>query len=116
MLEGCGQADNKCYQDVREILNSANLEIDSQLDRRGFAQFLSKTFKKAGSVFSFIASALMSNWYTRHQEVEELGMFIPDTKASEAVKLATATEVVISAGGSPVVTITPTPDPTNLQG
>lgn len=116
ILKGCGQADDKCYQGVREVLYDADLEIDSQLDRRGFAQLLSKTFKKAGAVFSFIASALMSNWYTRHQEVEDSGLFVPQAKASEASELATATKVTISAGGSAVVTVTPTPDPTKLQG
>ncbi|KAI0004056.1 hypothetical protein F4779DRAFT_630464 [Xylariaceae sp. FL0662B] len=116
ILEGCGKTDNKCYQEVREVLQSSNLEIDSQLNRRGFAQLLSKTFKKVAFVFSMITSHLISNWHVRHGEVGELGLFVPAAKASEASVFATASKILVSAQGSAVATITPTPDPTKLQG
>jgi hypothetical protein len=115
-LDGCGQADDQCYQSVREILQAADLQVDSKLDRRGFIQFLMKAFKKMSGVFGFATAALFANWHQRQKEVDELGIFIPETKASEASAFATATEVVVSAGGSPILTITPTPDPTSIQG
>ncbi|KAM0330636.1 hypothetical protein ACHAQA_003586 [Verticillium albo-atrum] len=114
ILEACGKADDKCYQEVRKVLRSANLQIDGEIERRGFVQFLSKTFKKVGSVFSFIAGALISNWAMKQEQPS--GLFVPHEIASQASKLTEATGVVVSADGTVVATITPTPDPTKLQG
>ncbi|KAM0594562.1 hypothetical protein ACHAP6_000305 [Verticillium nonalfalfae] len=113
ILEACGEVDDKCYQEVRQLLRNADLQIDGELERRGFVQFLSKTFKKVGSVFSFIAGVLISNWSMKQEQ--PTGMFVPHEIASQASKLET-TGVVVSADGTAVATITSTPDPTVLQG
>ncbi|PNH52837.1 hypothetical protein VD0003_g4512 [Verticillium dahliae] len=113
ILEACGEVDDKCYQEVRQLLRNADLQIDGELERRGFVQFLSKTFKKVGSVFSFIAGVLISNWAMKQEQ--PTGMFVPHEIASQASKLETTTPVV-SADGTAVATITSTPDPTVLQG
>lgn len=116
VLDGCGQIDNQCYQDINTVFLSADLTMDGALDRRGFASLLSKTFKSSYAIFLNIAAALLANWKARQQEVQELGIWIPNDKATDAGAIATATGVTISAGGTPVVTITQAPDVTKLQG
>lgn len=116
VLQGCGQADDKCFHDIRAVIDSADLEVDKQLDRRGFGSLISKTFKRIGYIYDFMVAALLADWYLKHAQPPRLGQYIPQAKASEAPVLATATNVVVSAAGSPVVTITPTPDATKLEG
>jgi hypothetical protein len=115
-LDACDETDNSCYQDVRDVIHSADLHIDNQLERRDFAQLLSKTFKKIGFVFAEIAAVLMSQYKLRHEDLQELGLYLPEQAASQIAAVASATTIVISAQGSGVGTITPTPDPTQLQG
>ncbi len=116
VLDACGQPDNQCYQDVGNVLRSAELQIDGQLERRGFAQLLSKTFKSVADIFLEITVILDLDWRLRNQEVNDPGLFIPVQDASKASALAAATAVTISAEGSGVGTVTPTPHPTSLQG
>lgn len=116
VLDGCGEIDNQCYQDVNEILNSADLEIDGSVNRRGLVALLSKTFKAFVGVFLDITSILITNWKIRQQEVQEEGLWLPDAKASDAGAVASATEITVSAGGALVVTITQTSVTTSLQG
>ncbi|OAQ80923.1 hypothetical protein VFPFJ_09376 [Purpureocillium lilacinum] len=115
ILEGCGKADNKCYNDVRNFLQTSHVEIDGQLERRGFLQLLTKTFRKLGSVFGFIAAAMIADWQLRHN-TQPPPLFVPHNMASSASKLSGATGLVISAQGTPVVTVTQTAAPTSLQG
>jgi hypothetical protein len=116
VLDGCGEVDNQCYQDINKVFLSADLEMDGALNRRGFVELLSKSFRTSALIFFDIAAALLANWKARQQEVQELGIWIPDSKASAAGTIATATDITISAGGTPVATITQTPDATQLQG
>ena len=118
VLEGCGQLDDKCYQETREVLRSADLEVDSKLERRNFGHMLSKTIKGGWAIFADFAANLYMSLFQKSKDLEgaESFMFIPVSKASEAAKLETATDVVISAGGTAVATITPKPDPTSLKG
>lgn len=85
-----------------------------RLDRRGFASFLSKQFKKVSRVFVFIASVLTANWKLKQAQPKPL--FVPEATASAVPDVSTATEVVVSAEGTAVMTFKPTPDPTSLQG
>lgn len=94
----------------------ADFEIDGKLDRRTFAAMLSKTFRAYGVWFLDIASILWSNFRLRNHDVQDLGLWIPDAKASDAGAVAFATDITISAGGTAVITITQTPIPTTLQG
>jgi hypothetical protein len=116
VFDACGVADNHCYQDARNVLHSADLQIDPALERRGFAQLLSKTFKSIADVYLTITAILLAEWNLKALDMEQLGLFIPQPDALKASALASATAVVISAQGSDIGTITPTPDPTKLQG
>lgn len=99
-LNGYGQGDNQCLTGVRNAVRSANLEFNGQLERRGLAQLLSKAFKKLGAVFMQIVSILGTNHRIQYQDVQELGIFMPDLDPSLASVLASATEVVVSAQGT----------------
>lgn len=116
ILFGCGKMDNSCYQEVYQVLRSAHVEIDNRLERRGFVQLLTKTFRKFSTVAGSIAMVLVANWMTAATKEPPNLVFVPVEIASQAPKLAEATEVVISAEGTAVVTVTPTPDPTQLRG
>lgn len=116
VFDACGVADNDCYQEARSILHSADLQIDGALERRGFAQLLSKTFKSIADVYLAITAILLAEWKLKAFDTEQLGIFIPESDAQKASALASATAVVISAQGSGIGTVMPTPDPTTLQG
>ncbi|KAH7083730.1 hypothetical protein FB567DRAFT_529797 [Paraphoma chrysanthemicola] len=119
VLEACGQADDKCYQDTRDVLRSANLDIDNRIERRDFRHLLSKTVKGALGYFLDIAAMLYISWEMKfkdqHGEFDSFA-FIPVSKAGEAAKLETATDVLVSAEGTAIATIKPTPHPTSLKG
>jgi hypothetical protein len=119
VLDACGQPDDKCYKDTREVLRSANLEIDHKIERRDFRQLLSKTVKGALGYFLDIAAMLYISWELKfkdqHGEFDSF-KFIPLSKAGEAAKWETASDVIVSAGGTAVATIKPTPHPTSLKG
>lgn len=119
MLDGCGQMDDKCYQDVLGILQSATLEVDKKLEPRGFGAFISKTVKGASSWLLNIYAALELSWKLKSKERNgEFDNFthIPVSIAEQAGKLANAPDVVVSAAGTAVATIKPTPKPTSLTG
>ncbi|KAF2265276.1 hypothetical protein CC78DRAFT_443764, partial [Lojkania enalia] len=118
VLEGCRELDDKCYQEARGVLRSADLEVNHKLERRHFGHFLLKTAKGGWAIFADIAANLYMSWYQKSKDLEgvESFMFIPVSIASEAAKLETATDVVISAGGTAIATITPKPDPTSITG
>jgi hypothetical protein len=63
-----------------------------------------------------MAAYLLFDWNLRAGERDHSAIFLPQTIASEAAKLVSATDVVLSGGGSAIATITPTPDPTTLTG
>jgi hypothetical protein len=117
-VQGCKALDNQCYQDARSVLQAANVEVDTKLDKRNFGHLLSKTAKSGLATFIDFATNLYMSWRLKSQDMQgaDSFMFIPVSKASEAVKLHTATNVVVSAAGAVVATITPAPDPTKLQG
>ncbi|KAF2692023.1 hypothetical protein K458DRAFT_482650 [Lentithecium fluviatile CBS 122367] len=118
VLEGCDKLDDKCYQEARRVIRSADFEVDHRLERRHFGHMLSKTIKGGWAIFVSFAATLYMSWYQKSKDLAgaESFMFIPVSKASEAAKFATATNVIISGGGNAVATITPTPEPTKLKG
>jgi len=63
-----------------------------------------------------IAATIVAVWALRTAQAPTLEFSVPIDLASQATVLAEETEVVISAEGTAIVTVTPTPDPTNLQG
>ncbi|KAG7055994.1 hypothetical protein JMJ77_0008445 [Colletotrichum scovillei] len=118
-LIGCEKTDDKCYQEVREVIQSANFVIDAEIERRHFGHFLSKTFKSKGSAFTTIAMLLLSAWSFKHPEQPSIRFadhIIPDTTASSAAGLADTKTIVLSAEGKGVATLTPVPDPTRPEG
>jgi hypothetical protein len=116
VLEGCGQADDQCHQDIRNVLRSAHLEIDHQLTRRTLLSMLQRTAKKVSGIFLEIAAILQAKWAGKAMENADWGMFIPERKAEDVANVASASVITISTGGKPFLTVTPTPDPTTLQG
>ncbi|KAH7333207.1 hypothetical protein BKA65DRAFT_596796 [Rhexocercosporidium sp. MPI-PUGE-AT-0058] len=125
VLDGCGeQVDDKCYQDVVRVLESSELQIDSQLDRRHFGHMLSKTFRgvsaRVGGIAAFflhVSKVLLSQWHIKHSDEEfSKSLFLPHSKVSTVTVLATATTIVVSADGQAIVTITQVPETATLQG
>jgi hypothetical protein len=110
--------DDKCYQDTRAVLESVNVEIDQKLERRAFRDMLSKTAKKSLWVFFDIWNYLTMSWYQKSQDLNgaDSFLFIPVSKANEAANLRTAQDIVISAGGGAVATITQKPSSTGIKG
>ncbi|KAK7916910.1 hypothetical protein PG985_010518 [Apiospora marii] len=116
VLEGCGDINEQCYKDVQEVLTSAGLGFDRALGRRDLAHSLSTAFKGRAALVDANAMLVWLEWKLKHQKAHDLGLWIPDSIASEAGALATARVVTISAEGSPVITITQTPAVTKRQG
>ncbi|KAH7381918.1 hypothetical protein BKA64DRAFT_749377 [Cadophora sp. MPI-SDFR-AT-0126] len=128
VLDGCGGTlDDKCYQDVVEALQGSELQIDNQLDRRHFGHMLSKTFRiglpKVGvvggivSFYYYVSELLLAMWQTRHSDEEfAKSLFLPHSQVSSVTLIATATTVVISAGGQLIATVTPVIEKTTLIG
>jgi hypothetical protein len=123
VLEGCGQVDDNCYKEILEVLRSANFEIDHKIEGRAFRHFLSKTIKIAVkgalNIFLDIEAMLLLSWKLKFKELHgdlDSVAFIPASKVADAARLQTATDVVISAGGTAIITIKPTPNPTSLKG
>ncbi|KAH7068126.1 hypothetical protein BKA63DRAFT_521179 [Paraphoma chrysanthemicola] len=117
VLEGCGEPSDRCHQEVRNILRSSRLEIDHELTRGSFMKMLSGALKRSMAVFSTIAAILKAKWLGKDNDAADNGMFIPVSKAEDAgAKLATASALTIAAAGSIFITVTPTPEPSKLQG
>jgi hypothetical protein len=116
VLEGCGKPDDKCYQDVLNTLQSADFDLDKRLERRGLGQMISKTVKGAWDLFFDIAAMLLLNWQMKSDKMDNSAFHIPITRAQEAANSASATSVVHSAGGSVVITVTPTSSVAKLTG
>ena len=119
-LEKCDERiNNDCYQRVHGILRSADLEIDQSLQKRGFAQLLSKTFKKLRGVFFTITAIVLAVWEQRKATQPELNIaqyHVPESQASAGAAFGSETPVTVSGHSSVIVTVTPTPDPTTLVG
>ena len=116
VLEACDEPDDGCFQEVYQVLRDTHLEIDSRLDRRGFSKILLKTFKSTKVAVASLAMLLVAMWAVDSGAQQPNIVYVPIEIASQAPKLAEPTAVVISADGTPVVTVTPTPDPTGLRG
>ena len=63
-----------------------------------------------------ITAILLAEWKLKALDTNQLSLFVPQQDAQKVSALATATAVVISAQGSGIGTVMPTPDPTKLQG
>jgi hypothetical protein len=116
VLDGCGTADNTCYQEVLNTLQSAELSLDNKIDRRNLAHLLSKTFKGALGILEEVAALLTLNWLMKSDKMDNSSFYILQAKAEEAAGSASATKVVHSAGGSVAITVVPTTAPTTLTG
>lgn len=110
--------DDKCYQDARKVLQESELQLDAGIDRRHLGYLLSKTFRKNGAaiVFAGATISLMSQWRLQHFDESFKPLRLPHGSLEKIATLDTASSVVVSAEGHPIVTITPTPDPTSLKG
>jgi hypothetical protein len=121
VLEGCGTGDdNKCYQDVVQALESADLELDSKLERRELAKLLSDTMLRdlayRLSMMWYIGNMLLLNWKMKADKMDNAAFHLPVAKVQELAISATGPSIIQSAGGSVVVTITPTLVSPSLTG
>ncbi|KAI0431606.1 hypothetical protein F5Y09DRAFT_340451 [Xylaria sp. FL1042] len=118
VLEGCGDTvDDRCWQDVCNVLRESELQLDDKLDRRHFGHLLSKTFTGGVALFyEYVTSILTTLWSLKHADETFAQKFLPRPQVSAATIFATATNIVISAEGQAVATVTPTPVPTSIQG
>jgi hypothetical protein len=100
------------------VLKESELQLNDQLDRRHFGHLLSKTFGRngAGLVLEYLTIILISQWHLKHTDEEFAQRFLPQIQANAATVLATATNIIISADGALVATVTPVIDTTTLQG
>jgi hypothetical protein len=116
VLEGCGDIDDQCYQDVNKIFDTATIQIDKESDRRGLAQHLSNTLKKWTGSFMIFTSILLSEWNLKSTEIPNTGMWLADSQAQNAAAVVAATGVTISAEGKAIATITQVLVTKSLQG
>ncbi|OAL44289.1 hypothetical protein IQ07DRAFT_649330 [Pyrenochaeta sp. DS3sAY3a] len=115
VLEGCGVADDNCYQDVLDAVQSSDLEIDSKLSKRGFGSLISKTVKGSWNIISDITAMLLLNWHMKSEQFDNSAFYLPLGKAQEATKSAEMPTVVHQAG-TVTATITPKPHVKSLTG
>lgn len=118
---GCSSVTDECYQRINNLLGSADLEINGQINRRDFAAFLSKTFKSLASLRGVMAaiiySILRANFGPEPQPKPlPLQYNVPAAVAIEASVFGSLAPVTISLSGSPVITVTPTAVQSTLQG
>lgn len=116
VLEACGTADDKCFQDVSRSLRSAILDLDNTIQRRIIGSMLSKTTKGSWNIIANIALMLELNWKMKGDKMDASAFYLPHVKAEQAAQLAAASSAVHTAGPSVVITVTPTPAPMTLTG
>jgi hypothetical protein len=97
-------------------VQSADLELDSKLERRRLGDIIAKTAKGPWDIFYNIATMLWLNWKIRADKMDNSAFFLPQAKAEEAANQATAASVVHTAEGSVVITITPASKATTPTG
>ncbi|KAK0631421.1 hypothetical protein B0T14DRAFT_549246 [Immersiella caudata] len=114
VLQGCGAADNKCYQDVVKVLqNEGSIQMDKQLDSRAVliaAATIAEVVSTAKKVIETV-SLLYIGFKALGHALNGGGQYWPHVVASAAGKLPEATPITVSAGGSPVATVTLAPAP-----
>ncbi|KAH7127662.1 hypothetical protein EDB81DRAFT_908042 [Dactylonectria macrodidyma] len=113
---GCADLNNECYQGVYNVLNDAELEFDGQYEKRELVTLVSRS---AGVILAvvFAVVGIIIEYNRLHNTEESMRVVnIPVAKASEASVFGSYQPVTVSAQGSAIVTVTPTPDPTSLQG
>ena len=132
VLKSCGDDSSKCINGIFDTLQDAQVQLDTKLDRRNFGHMLSKTVKvglksavqSGWAFFVGVSSLLYTNAKLRAQDnLEADGAYYPVNIASIAAKqigaaqTAATKNLVLSASGSAVATITAPPDrPATLTG
>jgi len=64
-LGKCQGRDNACFQALTSLMHSSDIKIDGGIEKRGFAQLLSKTFKSIGAEFTLFAGMLIAMWQAK---------------------------------------------------
>lgn len=116
-LNGCQQADDKCYQDIMGVFYASDIDMDNQLDSRDFAQLLSKTFKKFSAMFLEITAVLIALWKQQKSGTQGFNPainFIPESQASQVGSITDGGPLVVSGGGSAIFTVTLTQEPNTI--
>ena len=113
VLQRCGgQPSPQCHRDVVKVLEGAIIQNDKHLERRFWGAVASALILAWNTIVTFrevIAAILVALWAVQKGS-DTKGYHIPESAASNAVKLPAATPITVSAGGSAIVTITKAPD------
>jgi hypothetical protein len=118
-LDTCQEADDGCYQNVRNQLRSSSLELDSEFKRRDISRLVPRQVPLLAALLVAVAGIFVAMWEVSrdsHLPIPIHDSFIPESQVSAAADVATASEIIVSGAGSAIMTITPTPDPTTLTG
>ncbi|KAM0280464.1 hypothetical protein ACHAQH_004043 [Verticillium albo-atrum] len=119
VLEGCGEMNDQCYQDVNKILDEAHIQTDRALDSRQWATaiaFIARVWKSIKRLKEGIAALSIAIWGTTQGPANDKGTFWPESQASNVGNLPADQSVTVIAGGNPIATITQPPDTTTLEG
>ncbi|KAK4447190.1 hypothetical protein QBC34DRAFT_467708 [Podospora aff. communis PSN243] len=118
VLDGCGQVDDKCYHDVLTALDDGVVQTDHNLEGRQVivALVLLGEFFTLDTLVATVALLETTRFAVLLGLGFPNGMFVPEAQAKPAGNLPQGA-VTVSAGGTPVITITqgPTAEPT-LEG
>lgn len=113
-LGACKNEEDQCFQVITNLLSSSDLQIDGELDRRGFAQLLSKTFKKIRLPIMMFTAILIAKWKEKQgdSQMDLTHKFnLPTVYATQVATILDGNPLTVSAGGSAVIVVTPTPPP-----
>ncbi|KAK5653023.1 hypothetical protein OQA88_9309 [Cercophora sp. LCS_1] len=120
VLEGCGQLDNQCYQDVVKVLQDGSIQMDKRLESRQWlvtAGTIAKVLQTGVKIVEGIGAIVVAVFAVIKGPGDDKGQFWPDVVASAVGKLPDDALITVSAGDSAVVTITQAPNPTaSLEG
>ncbi|KAK4446419.1 hypothetical protein QBC34DRAFT_469822 [Podospora aff. communis PSN243] len=115
VLQGCGAADNQCYQEVVKVLREeGTIQMDKRLDKRAVliaAATIAEVLQTGIKVIEALGAVLLAFGALFGGSGSEKGHHWPGVVASAAGKLPQATPITVSAGGSAVATITKAPIP-----
>lgn len=117
-LNGCKEKNDKCYQDLENLIDASTLELDKKLERRQLAVMLAGAFEALAAVGAAVIAVLMAHLDVgvQPEPIPVQGHFVPEDQASSAGIVATASEVIVSGADSVIMTITPTSEPATLTG
>lgn len=133
VLEGCGESDNDCYQEVHKVLQDAHLQTGRRLGNRDWVNVFSAIGKSFGSPWRLLTgvSSLIvtgTKFLDDRNQLSNGGIVnfvhspihFPEEQASQVGALPATTAITVSAQSSEssaAATVSAIPDPaSSIQG